>query len=173
MVFEKYLVPDLVLSSFRDITPALLENHGIRFILSDIDNTLVTYDDEEPTADVLAFFRMLAENGIKIGFLSNNHADRVERFNAPLGLPAYPDAHKPLTKTAKQALAGLGVSPAAAASLGDQIFTDLLCARFCGMQALIVPPIRDKRSFFWRFKRAMERPILAAWHKRNGDYTRP
>ena len=59
MLFEKYLVPDLVLNSFREVTPELLTSRGIRFILSDIDNTLVTYGDAVPTPDVLAFFAML------------------------------------------------------------------------------------------------------------------
>ena len=167
------LTPDYVFDTYQDVTPEFLASIGIRALLIDIDNTLAPYEQPDPTPETLAWFAALDAAGIRAALISNNHADRVERFNAPLGLPAYPDAHKPLTKTAKQALAGLGVSPAAAASLGDQIFTDLLCARFCGMQALIVPPIRDKRSFFWRFKRAMERPILAAWHKRNGDFTRP
>ena len=167
------LLPDAYFAQFTDITPDFLLGRGIEALLIDIDNTLAPYEQADPTPETAAWFASLSAAGIKAALISNNHADRVERFNAALGLPAYPDAHKPLTKTAKRALAGLGVDPAAAASLGDQIFTDLLCARLCGMQALIVPPIRDKRSFFWRFKRAMERPILAVWHKRNGDFTRP
>ena len=167
------LLPDAYFAQFTHITPEYLAARGIRALLIDIDNTLAPYEQPDPTPETLAWFAALAEAGIKAALISNNHADRVERFNTALGLPAYPDAHKPLTKTAKQALAGLGVTPDAAASLGDQIFTDLLCARFCGMQAIIVPPIRDKRSLFWRFKRAMERPILACWHKKNGDFTRP
>lgn len=166
------LQPDAYFAHFTDITPDYLRGLGIDALLIDIDNTLAPYEQADPTPETLAWFAALAEAGIGAALISNNHADRVERFNAPLGLPIYPDAHKPLTKTAKRALAALGVTPDRAASLGDQIFTDLLCARFCGMRALLVPPIRDKRSFFWRFKRAMERPILARWHKKNGDFTR-
>ena len=171
-MFNKFK-PDFTFATYRDVTPEFLTEQGIKAVLSDIDNTLAPYEQAEPDENIVAWVNSLRENGIGLALISNNHADRVERFNAALGLPAYPDAHKPLTKTAKQALTGLGVTPDAAASLGDQIFTDLLCARLCGMQALIVPPIRDKRSFFWRFKRAMERPLLAAWHKKNGDFTCP
>ena len=118
-----------------------------------------------------AILRALAEAGIRAALISNNHADRVERFNAVLGLPTFPDAHKPLPRTARAALAAIGAEPARAASLGDQIFTDVACARFCGMQAILVPPIRDKRTLFWRIKRALERPIIAAWRRRNGEFT--
>ena len=111
MIFEKYLVPDLVLDSFQEITPELLASRGIRFILSDIDNTLVTYGDAVPTPDVLAFFAMLEKNGVRIGFLSNNHADRVDTFNRDLGYTAVADAGKPGTKKAKAAMEEMGAVP--------------------------------------------------------------
>lgn len=160
MIFEKYLVPDLVLPSFRDITPALLESHVIRFILSDIDNTLVTYDDEEPTADVLAFFRMLSENGVKIGFLSNNHADRVDRFNRDLGYVAIADAGKPGVQAAKKALEQMGAAPENTLFLGDQLLTDAACAKQLGLYTVIVPPIKDRTDLFNRTKRQIEKPYM-------------
>ncbi len=166
------LQPDAYFARFTDITPAYLLACGIDALLIDIDNTLAPYEEPDPGEHTLAWFAALKEAGIRAALISNNHADRVERFNAPLGLPIYPDAHKPLPATARRALAALGADPHHAAALGDQIFTDVACARFCGMKAILVPPIRDKRTLFWRIKRAMERPILAAWRKKHGDYTK-
>ena len=51
MIFEHWLLPDEMLPTFRDVTPEKLRETGIRFIFSDIDNTLATYDDPEPPAD--------------------------------------------------------------------------------------------------------------------------
>ena len=39
------------------------------------------------------------------------------------------------------------------------------------MRGILVPPIRDKRTLFWRIKRAGERPIIAAWRRRHGEFT--
>lgn len=167
------LQPDACFARFTDITPAFLAKRKIKALLIDIDNTLAPYEEPDPRPETTAWFAALADAGIAAALISNNDADRVNRFNATLGLPAFPDAHKPLPKTARAALAALGADPAHAASLGDQIFTDVACARLCGMQAILVPPIRDKKTLFWRIKRAMEKPILAKWRKTHGEYTNP
>lgn len=167
MLFEKYLVPDLVLPSFRQITPALLQEHGIRYILSDIDNTLVTYDDAEPTPDVIAFFQMLANAGVQIGFLSNNHADRVDRFNQSLHYVAIADAGKPGVKVAKEALSQMGADPKQTMFLGDQLLTDAACAKRLGLFTVIVPPIKDRTDLFNRCKRLIERPYMGKATKRS------
>ena len=165
------LQPDAYFARFTDITPAFLRSCGIDALLIDIDNTLAPYEEPDPRPETTAWFAALAAAGIRAALISNNDAARVEQFNAALHLPAYPDAHKPMPKTARRALAELGAEPVRAAALGDQIFTDVICARLCGIQAILVPPIRDKQTWFWRFKRALERPILARWRKKNGKFT--
>ena len=50
--------------------------------------------------------------------------------------------------------------------MGDQLFTDVLAGKNLGMRAYTVPPIRDKRDPFTRFKRLLERPLMRAYHKR-------
>ncbi len=165
MIFEKYLIPDLVLDSFRDINPALLQERGIRFILSDIDNTLVTYDDPEPTPDVQAFLAMLAECGIRIGFLSNNHAERVDLFNRSLGYVAVADAGKPGIRKAAEAMRAMGALPENTMFLGDQLLTDAACAKQLGLYTVIVPPIRDRTDLFNRTKRKIEVPYMRKYAK--------
>ncbi len=165
MLLEKYLLPDLVLSSFRELSPELLRERGIRFILSDIDNTLVTYDDPEPTPDVLTFFAMLRENDVQIGFLSNNDGARVGRFNQSLGYVAIADAGKPGVKKAKEAMAAMGAVPENTLFLGDQLLTDAACAKRLGLFTVIVPPIKDRTDLFHRFKRKLEVPYMRKYAK--------
>lgn len=165
MIFENYLVPDLVLDSFRDVTPELLSSHGIRFILSDIDNTLVTYGDAVPTPDVLAFFDMLKACGVQIGFLSNNHADRVDTFNRELGYIAVADAGKPGIRKAKEAMAKMGAAPENTMFLGDQLLTDAACAKQLGLFTVIVPPIKDRTDLFNKSKRVIEIPYMRKYKK--------
>ena len=38
-------MPDYVFGSYKEVTPEFCRQHGIRALLCDIDNTLVTYDD--------------------------------------------------------------------------------------------------------------------------------
>ena len=60
----------------------------------------------------------------------------------------------------------VGATAEDSAFLGDQIFTDVLSARNLGIKvALLVPPIKDKLTLFFRFKRLMEKPILRRYRK--------
>ncbi len=162
------LVPDLRLGSYTDLTSDILAGYGVRALLIDIDNTLAPYEQPLPDDRHREWFASLSAAGIRCALISNNKPDRVQLFNASLGLPAYADCGKPRRKYLRIALEELGVAPADAAVLGDQIFTDCLSARRMGMKAFIVPPIHDKRTLFFRFKRALEKPFIRAYDRRHG-----
>ena len=51
--------------------------------------------------------------------------------------------------------------------MGDQIFTDICCARFVGAFGILVPPIWDRRDALTRFKRRLERGILRRYYRKN------
>ena len=163
----KKLMPDRMFDSFRDITPEFLEELGVKALLLDIDNTLVTYEDPDPTEEVVAWLKSMNEHGIQTAFISNNSDPaRVERFNRQLGYLAQSRAKKPLPGGFMRALEQLGVSADQAASVGDQIFTDVWAARSVGAYALLVPPINDKKTLFFRVKRLLERPIIRRYKKK-------
>lgn len=167
MIFQNYLIPDIFTESYANVTPQLLGGLGVRALICDIDNTLAPYESLDPPPDVLRWCREMQAHGIRIAFVSNNDAERVERFNRPLGYPAYAKAGKPSGKFIRQAMANLDADVTTTAVLGDQLFTDALAARLCGVTAIIVPPIRDKKTLFFRLKRRMERPYLNEYRRRH------
>ena len=65
-------------------------------------------------------------------------------------------------------LKAMGVEPACAASIGDQIFTDVWAAKNTGAYAFLVPPIKDKTTLFFKTKRLLERPIIKRYKKIHG-----
>lgn len=156
-------VPDYMFSGISEITPEFLKSIGVKALLCDIDNTLVTYDDPTPTKEALAFINEMTEAGIKIAFVSNNDENRVSTFNKDLGFDAFPNAKKPIPSNAKKAMEALGVKKNETAMLGDQIFTDVWTGRACGITTLLVPPIKDKTSLFFRSKRVLEKPFIALY----------
>ena len=149
--------------------PELLESEGISALLVDIDNTLAPYEQPEPDETHFGWLKRLG-TGVSCALISNNKLPRVERFARELGIPAYADCKKPRTKHLRRALSGLGVPPGRAAILGDQIFTDCLAAKRLGMKAYIVPPIKDKKNLFFRFKRLLEKPFLRAGKQNRKEY---
>ena len=167
MLFEKYLLPDRLADTFRDVTPQELTGRGITALICDIDNTLAPYEVLDAPPDVIAWCGEMRAAGIQIAFVSNNHAERVDRFNAAIGALAFPDSSKPGTRDIRRAMERMGTNARTTALLGDQLLTDCAAAKRCGLYTVIVPPIRDKRTLFFRFKRWLEKPYMRLWRKRN------
>ena len=162
------LMPDYMFRTFDEVTPEFLSELGVRAVLADIDNTLAPYEQPEPDERIKDWITSLAAAGISVAFVSNNDHERVELFNATLGVPAYPKSGKPFKKNLVKAMTAVGGTRETIVVLGDQLLTDALAGHNLGVRRIIVPPIRDKKSGFFRFKRWLERPFVKSFKKRNG-----
>ena len=162
-----FFAPDYYFETYAGASVEFLKNAGIRALVLDIDNTLEPYENAEPSEAVRAWFSALSEAGISAAFVSNNGKERVERFNKDLGNIAYYKAKKPFPFKIKRAMREMGVSKKETLFMGDQIFTDVLAARFAGIRVALVPPIKDKTDALTRFKRLLERPIMKCYFRRN------
>ena len=159
-------VPEYRFQTFDMATAEFLSENGIKGIILDIDNTLEPYEHPNPGEHVKQWLNSLFEHGIKAAIVSNNGKDRVELFNKDLGLPAYYKAKKPFKKNLLKAMADMGRKPEECALMGDQVFTDVWAAHNAGIKAILVPPIKDKRDLFTRFKRLLEKPVIKKYEKR-------
>ncbi len=159
------LTPDAMFNKFDDITPEFLLSRGITALLIDIDNTLAPYEQALPDERIKNFFKSLSDNGIKSALVSNNNLERVELFNRELGLIAFANSKKPGKKTLLLAMEKMGSTVENTAAIGDQLLTDALGAHSIGIPAYIVPPIKDKRNLFFRFKRWLEKPYIKKYNK--------
>ena len=121
----KYLIPDRIFKNIYEITPEYLAGSGVRALVLDIDNTLVTYDDPEPTKSVLEWFDGMKQAGISVAFVSNNEHERVERFNSSLGFYAHGKSATPFGKYIRRAMAHMGSDEGSTALIGDQLLTDV------------------------------------------------
>ena len=160
-------VPDLMFDRAFDITPEDLLSRKIRAVVLDIDNTLVTYGVAEPTEEVLNWIQSLRDNGILVAIASNNHAPRVELFNQKIGAFATCESKKPFARSVKAVCAHFQVKPEEIAVIGDQIFTDVWCARNAGSLAILVKPIPYPENLFFKCKRVLEKPFIRAYRKKH------
>ena len=154
----------IVKSNFSAID-SILSELGIRALLIDIDNTLAPYEQDLPDEKIISWFKNMAEAGISCSLISNNHPPRVELFNSLLGLPAYPDSGKPGSRSLLTAMEKMGSTVENTAGLGDQLLTDTLAVHRLDMLSIIVPPIKDKRTLFFRFKRWLEIPFMKRYYR--------
>lgn len=165
---KKLLMPDYMFRKYDDITPDFLDSIGVRALIIDIDNTLAPYEQPEPDERLLEWVEVMQERGIKMTLMSNNDRERVELFNSSLGLPAYWKSGKPLRKNLDLAMRDMESRSDDTAVLGDQLLTDALAGKNIGLRAIIVPPIKDKTSAFFKFKRWIEKPYVRKFKKENG-----
>ena len=160
------LEPDFYFNTFYEVNISFLNEQEIKYIFTDVDNTLEPYENPKPGKKVLNWLNELNANGIKVAIVSNNKRGRIDVFNQDLGLIAYSKAKKPFKKYISQAMHEMGAKKENSVFIGDQIFTDVLAAHNVGMRAILVPPIKDKRDFFTKFKRLLEKPILHKFLKK-------
>ena len=64
--------------TFQEITVPFLQENGIEVVLTDLDNTLIGWDEKEIDENLLAWVRSLKEAGIKIVLVSNNNEHRIK-----------------------------------------------------------------------------------------------
>jgi HAD superfamily phosphatase (TIGR01668 family) len=133
---------------------------GFRGIIVDLDNTLVGYGEEHLAPADVAWISAALTRGFRICLVSNNFTDRVMRVGAELGVPAIPSALKPLPRGFARALRTLETARHQTVVVGDQLFTDVLGAKFLGLHSILTEPIVAKDWLGTRVLRFLERVLL-------------
>lgn len=162
------LVPDYYFDTFDLCTADFLKSIGVQGVILDVDNTLEPYENPLPSEKVLAWLDSLKGADIGAAIVSNNNGERINLFNRDIKLPAYYKAGKPFKRNLVRAMTDLGTDKSNTVMIGDQILTDVWAARNAGIRAILVPPIKDKRDLFTRFKRLLERPIMRKYRRTAG-----
>lgn len=152
--------PDYVFDSIADIAPNFFEREGIDALILDLDNTLTTHNNPVPDKKRLEWFMTVKQSGLRMIIVSNNHPERVKPFAEFLGLDFVPDGGKPLPRGYNEACRRLGLPKSSIAAVGDQIFTDVMGCKAAGIRSIFVFPIEYETGFWFRVKRALEKPLL-------------
>lgn len=162
----RMLCPNVYLESIYELDLEKLKKKGIKGIITDLDNTLISWGEEAIYPSLDEWFEKLKEEGFKICLVSNNSLGRVSLFSERFDIPAVPKAAKPRRRPFRQALKHLEMEPAEAAVLGDQVFTDVLGGNRMGLFTILVIPVSSREFFGTRIVRQAERFVLKSLKKR-------
>ena len=77
-------VPDIYNSNIYNINYEILISRGIKCLIFDLDNTLVTIKERLPREETKELFKKLKEKGFKIFIASNSIKSRVKPFHEEL-----------------------------------------------------------------------------------------
>ena len=154
------LLPALITDELTDLTPEILEEHDIRLLMLDFDNTIVPYTTDVPTPLMEQWLMDAAQWDIPVCVVSNSKNDRGRRFCKHYGIDCITHARKPFTKGIVECLHKYGVDPSRAALVGDQIFTDTFGANNAGCLPILVRAI-DNHNIWLKLRHVAELPFIA------------
>ena len=159
--------PTLQRKNITEVTAADLRALGVRGILLDVDNTLTRHNSQDVPSSVRRWLSDRQADGFLLSVVSNNDEARVSPFATALGLSYVAGGRKPLPGGFSRAARLLGLPKSSCVVVGDQIFTDILGANLSGMPSVLLMPLApEEKEPFIAFKRCLERPILAAYRRR-------
>ncbi len=142
-----YLLPSFKFNRVTDITADFLSEHGIDLLLLDVDNTLAPYKTITVETEVAAWAQDIKNSGVTLFLVSNNKGDRPEIFSRALSVPYIKRAGKPKTRGVMSAMENAGGTRRNTALVGDQIYTDMLCAGLANITGILVEPIKFTNIF--------------------------
>ncbi len=152
--------PNMYIKSIFHLNIDSLIKKGIKGILVDIDNTLVSFDIEEPTDEIIELFNLILKKGLKIMLISNNTKERVDLFNSKLNLQTIHKAKKPRVINIKRAVKIMNLENNEVALIGDQIFTDVFGGNRINLYTILVQPVSHKDEWKTKVKRGLEKKVI-------------
>ena len=137
-----------------------LKADGVRGIIVDLDNTLVGFRALEPDPADAAWVARAPAHGIRIVMVTNNSTPWAASVAQRLNVPIIPNARKPLPRGFRRALRALQLHRAEVLVIGDQLFTDVLGAKWFGLRVILVDPLVRHDPWNTLPLRLLERVLL-------------
>ena len=140
--------PDLVLlAPITKITPQLMETHGLRGLILDVDNTLIGDDESDVSVEIKNWVELMRPK-YPIWLASNNFSDRrIQRVAESLNLPYRSRAGKPSRRVVRQVLEAIQLPAETVAMVGDRLFTDTIVGNRLGLFTILVQPPGEEIAF--------------------------
>lgn len=161
------ILPKWYSKSIYDIDLSKLKGLNIKYLLSDLDNTLVGCNIPEPTEKVYNLIQELKSYDIELIVVSNNNKKRLSKFCTPCNLKFLSSARKPGRKKLSNFLKFNNLNINECAFVGDQLLTDIWCANKIGCVSILTDPLQKKESIFTFFNRRIDR-IIRNKYAKNG-----
>lgn len=162
----KYFLPEVYKRSIYDIQVDFLKEKGICGVMTDLDNTLVAWNEARMTPNLRKWFGALGEAGIQTVILSNNNERRIRTFIGDASIPYVFRAKKPLLTGYQKALQIMNLTPNKTVVIGDQLMTDIWGANRIGAHSVLVAPVAASDGWATQINRLIERLILGQLRRR-------
>lgn len=152
---EKY-IPDIYQENIFKINFDKLKEKGIKTILLDLDNTILTYKETEPKEKVKKLIKELKEKNFDLIIYSNGSKKRVDSIKEILDIDGFYRAKKPLKSGFVSLINKYKLNIDEVAIIGDQMMTDVLGGNRVGITTILVNQLDKKEPIWTKFNRYFE-----------------
>ena len=164
LIKDEKFIPTIHKETIFDVDYIKLYESGIRLILTDLDNTLVSYKDGNVNDKLCKWISDRKNEGFEIMIISNNSSlERVKDFGEKLNIKYVSKAMKPLKGGFKKVLkkATRKYCSCEIVAIGDQLMTDVFAANRMNYTSILVKAI-DRKTEKWttKFNRSLEMHVL-------------
>ena len=158
-----YKIPDYIASSVQTVDFEVLAQRGIRHVLVDVDNTLVSFGGSRLGAEEIRHLRQARRQGlIETLALVTNSWRNLSGITAALAPTRVFQPHgllfKPRQAYYLSVLRALGCRPEETVMIGDRLVQDIWGARRAGLATVLVKPLGQD---LW-----IDRLLATRWHER-------
>ncbi|MCF7923820.1 MAG: YqeG family HAD IIIA-type phosphatase [Candidatus Izimaplasma sp.] len=159
---KKYFYPNQYKKTIYEIDFSYLKEQGIEYIFIDLDNTLISYDENHPSKEIKNLINKIKDLNLKVVIISNNKKTRVKSFSDNINCDYIFSAKKPFRSGFKRALKLLGnPNPEKVCLIGDQFLTDVLGGKKMGFYVIVVDAIKRKsEKWYTKLNRRLEKKVL-------------
>ncbi|MDD2578603.1 MAG: YqeG family HAD IIIA-type phosphatase [Eubacteriales bacterium] len=163
-IIEENFKPDACYAGLDRIQFAGLYRRGYRLALLDLDNTLSAHGSHEADDYARQCVERIHNAGMTCWIITNAARKRGEAYARSLGIPVIAMAGKPNRRGVRQACEATGFTEEQTFLAGDQLLTDIWCARRSGCLAILVEPRFKEEAWNIRMKRWLEKPLFHRFH---------
>lgn len=153
--------PQYTINTIYNLDPKQLKEMGIKAVFSDLDNTLIAWNNPNSAQEMDDLNQKLKAAGIKLVVISNNNAERISKVLDPYGIEFIAKARKPLPTGINEELKKLNLNKDEVMMVGDQLMTDIPAANRAGVKSVLVEPLVKTDKWNTRINRFFEKFIFA------------
>ncbi|CAI2590224.1 Pyrophosphatase PpaX [Apilactobacillus kunkeei] len=159
--------PTWMIPVVYNISPSKLKDMGIKAVFSDLDNTLIPWNNPDGTPQLREWISELKKNNIELIVISNNKHSRVQRALRSLKLNFISRSLKPLPRGINKALRVYHLHHKEVIMCGDQLLTDVWASNNANVRSVLVKPLIESDAWNTKPNRFLEKLI---WKKLRHKY---
>lgn len=158
-------VPDMYAQSIYTINYKKLKKRGIKCLLFDLNNTLVSYTANYPDKNLEELIYELSQD-FKIIIVSNSNKNRIRPFKEKLNLDASFKSHKPMSTKLKKIMNLYNYQDTEIALIGDALLTDIWGGNKMNFTTILVNSISEDEPFMMGIVRKLDKKIIKKLNKK-------